>query len=410
LLVVAGARYASALAAVGAPPSRNALRFAGMCDTFREHPRDAFDRVPSKRKKFLLRTAAEALEDAKVVEAVSILYEDVAPIRIGCDLIFRKLEAAVEDAANNVVVVADPAVFVDEAALGAPVRAFLVEDLKWPEKMADRTVGTLAASVSRDHAALKGAKRAFDVVDAGATGSLTATELERLGTAVRSFGQCADCTCEKRGSCASITSLMSEVEAGDGGLGFSEFMLGYSTRFPASAPKGRLMGDRNDALIAELLGEESDLDDSAPAAADGPAKARFDGMVDEFIGWSKDPAILDRAVATNPRLARVLDGCFAGVVNPVIVDAIAVLYVDYRALRLSGDLIFKLMRKLVGPVGARAPPAAPTAAPAADAAEPEPEAEAAAAPVQAAAAAEPPAPPVRRGRVARVLARLRRTK
>ena len=49
----------------------------------------------------------------------------------------------------------------------------------------------------------------------------------------------------------------------------------------------------------------------------------------------------------HPSAAQVLDGCFSGATNPSVLRAIAIVYEDYRALRLGGDLIFKLMRKLV---------------------------------------------------------------
>ena len=71
-------------------------------------------------------------------------------------------------------------------------------------------------------------------------------------------------------------------------------------------------------------------------------------MVATFADWGADATLVARAEARNPRLAQVLDGCFAGARNPSVVNALRVLYEDYRLLRMGGDLIFKLMVRLVG--------------------------------------------------------------
>lgn len=71
-------------------------------------------------------------------------------------------------------------------------------------------------------------------------------------------------------------------------------------------------------------------------------------MVATFAGWGEDSTLVARAETRNPRLAEVLDGCFAGARNPSVVRALRILYTDYRPLRMGGDLIFKLMKTLVG--------------------------------------------------------------
>ena len=43
----------------------------------------------------------------------------------------------------------------------------------------------------------------------------------------------------------------------------------------------------------------------------------------------------------------VLRGSFAGAKNNKIVSALKIVYMDYSALRVGGDLVFKLMSKLM---------------------------------------------------------------
>ena len=44
----------------------------------------------------------------------------------------------------------------------------------------------------------------------------------------------------------------------------------------------------------------------------------------------------------------ILRGCFSGARDAKVVAALKIVYMDYTALRLAGDLIFKLMSKIAG--------------------------------------------------------------
>ncbi|KAH8055414.1 hypothetical protein JL722_8322 [Aureococcus anophagefferens] len=134
---------------------------------------------------------------------------------------------------------------------------------------------------------------------------------------------------------------MEEVEAEDG-LVFSDFMLGYLEKFPDS----RLLGDRNDALVDELLGASADAAAAPRPAPASDAGRKFEAMVDEVRAWAAEGT--PSADEVNPRLAIVLEGCFAGVENDEVTAAFRVVFEDYVAFRLAGRLIFKLMKKLAG--------------------------------------------------------------
>jgi len=325
-------------------------KFESMVERFGAHETATFNAVESPRKRLLLKSAAAALEDDAIVRAVGVVYEDIAPARIAGDLIFRKLESsvAVKRGVPTAKALARPPPPLDEAAVADALRSQLAE---WPEEIVAETVDDVLAGLRQKRAQLAGARRVFDAVDGGSE-QLDVAALERLGTAVRSVGQCAECTCGKTGSCDSVTSLMEEVESEEH-LTFSTFMLGYLERFPHT----ELLTERHDELVDELLKMPG-----APvyaAAADEPdappASAQFQSMVDEVRGWAADPTVLERATAKNARLSTVLAGCFAGAQNDEVLKAFAIVYDDYRAFRLAGNLIFKLMKKLVGnPVAAAA--------------------------------------------------------
>ncbi|KAL9190149.1 hypothetical protein ACHAXT_007360 [Thalassiosira profunda] len=58
-----------------------------------------------------------------------------------------------------------------------------------------------------------------------------------------------------------------------------------------------------------------------------------------FLGNSKG----DELEMHPTRRVEILKGCFFGARNPQVVAALRIVYLDYRPLRLAGDLIFKLM-------------------------------------------------------------------
>ena len=74
---------------------------------------------------------------------------------------------------------------------------------------------------------------------------------------------------------------------------------------------------------------------------------QFDKMVDTFKLWE----VRDIAVGSakkDSRMSLVLEGCFDGAKNRDVVNALKIVYVDYSALRVAGNLVFKLVSKLVG--------------------------------------------------------------
>jgi len=77
---------------------------------------------------------------------------------------------------------------------------------------------------------------------------------------------------------------------------------------------------------------------------------RYNHMVETFKVWESHifPTVNTSNGDANDRMEDVLKGCFVGARNPQVVEALRIVYVDFQGLRIAGDLIFKLMSKLVG--------------------------------------------------------------
>lgn len=71
---------------------------------------------------------------------------------------------------------------------------------------------------------------------------------------------------------------------------------------------------------------------------------RYDDMIIQFSKWK--PLI----PSGDGRRLQILKGCFVGSENPAVVEALRVIYVDYGALRLSGNWIFKVVSALMVPI------------------------------------------------------------
>lgn len=68
---------------------------------------------------------------------------------------------------------------------------------------------------------------------------------------------------------------------------------------------------------------------------------QYDDMLVQFAEWKN--YIPDG----EGRRLDILRGCFVGSENPKVVEALKIIYVDYAALRMSGNLIFKLVSALM---------------------------------------------------------------
>jgi hypothetical protein len=74
---------------------------------------------------------------------------------------------------------------------------------------------------------------------------------------------------------------------------------------------------------------------------------RYDDMLEQFGRWKT--YIPDG----EGRRLDILRGCFVGSENPAVIEALRIIYVDYSALRLSGDWIFKVVSTIMGSVERR---------------------------------------------------------
>jgi len=287
------------------PETKKGRRFDAMLEDFRRHSAADINLVNSARWRDLLGGTMAGINDPEVTLAFKVLYEDIGPVRIAGDLIFSKLE---RELAKSKV-----------------------------------TAGAVTVqALGRDDSCVIAARKVFDAVDADASGTVSFQELLESDLLGR-LGGCADSE--------GVQRFMDEIDKThpEGELQFDEFLQASHNVLYAGDASVSLFGGDDCAgeLVDEMLnGREGEI---GQEKVDRYSQ-RFDKMCEEFDLWDEDESTSSKAeknAEKNPRMGLVLEGCFAGSKNPPVVGALKTLYVDFRPLRMAGDLIFKMMRKLV---------------------------------------------------------------
>jgi len=325
--------FATALAASSV--NKNEVKFDQMVRTLTLSPA-AIECIDNPRSRILFRGVEAGCRDEQIITAFRICYRDLAPIRVAGDLIFGQLTTLADEAAERVDAMDESLVVKTNADVAA----------------------TLATS-----------RRLFDLIDGDNSGGLDRDELlasPQLLAIIRS-GKAEDNDNEN------VVDRFMELadENGDGVISFVEFANAAATQ-----PQLRLV---DDALSTALLSaaSESASDDSSTKKKKGRfgrklPDERFEDMLQQCLDWEEslgcgpgnnDDVVIDDLTECTVdvnfkkqpnngddeegRLLQVLKGTLVGARCGPVVDALKMCYLDYSPLRLGGDIIFKLLGRIV---------------------------------------------------------------
>jgi len=236
-----------------------------------------------------------------VALAFENLYEDLAPVRFACDVLFWRLERPIADAARH-------------------------------------SSAVLPLEPTTSPADFAAARELFEILDKDGSGTLDRDEL--LSNALlRSLGHCEGCTCEGLHNCRSVDQFMQELDAdGDGSITFLEFMVSASRVLFG----GRSVAEAGPEVIEALLLDLANHSGQGPKTKD--LERRFEDILATVRSW-EGTEVSNKVLQENSSRARVLAGLLAGAKIPDLATALQVMYVDYFPLRVGGDLIFKIAKK-----------------------------------------------------------------
>jgi len=384
---------ALATAPLGFAVSATRVKFDSMLASVTLSPK-AIEFIDSDKQRLLFKGVLAARAEEPIETAFAIVYEDLGPVRVAGDLIAKQLSkvaasaneraAASGDVAALGILAASRSLFklvdidssgsldraellrspqllalireeTDEDDQAAVERFMLAADVDNDGEISFVEFANAAASEPRlqmadeagdaeaqEVAALASARSFFDLLDSDASGSVDRAELLRspqLLALIRETGEDDQ---------AAVERFMLAADAdNDGEISFVEF-----ANAAASEPRLQMA---DEALEAALQ-----------AAGDSPARPgrfgrkspeeRFDHMLEECARWESELGCTpnecevteqDLEEEGEDRMLQVLKGSFVGARCQPVADALRVCYLEYSPLRFGGDLIFKLLKRVV---------------------------------------------------------------
>jgi len=308
-----------------AEPNARQIRFDQMIESC-TLPGAALHCVDDRRIRTLLNGVNAAVENEKVYDAFKIVYEDLGPVRLAGDLVFRTLAKEASAAQKREL----------------ECRATPVAEGEWELQ-------------------LNRARQVFELLDADGSGAVDMDELSAASPALLSLVRNGE---DDADDADLVARLMAADENNDGVITFVEFVA-------SSARPGLSLSEATDERVASLL-EERESPPSSERTAErrarraykvGANEARFDAMLLECTEWEAaicGPSPLEACevgnagpAAESGRMELVLRGAFEGARMPAVVEALKAVYVDYALIRVAGNLIFKLMGRVVEKVKRR---------------------------------------------------------
>ena len=275
--------------------------FRDMLLDFSQYTKRDIMAVRNPRLRALFEGVAASYSLPECYRAFEILFEDYAPLRIAGRLIYGKLKQVMIEAQEE--------------------RRKEVEHLAATTGMARHDIEASRAAflqlvVHRDDRATEMSFQ--QLVDYG----LAETVVEVLGY-------------------ENFDDFLSNLETHQkDNIAFSELMVGLQN-CAVNSPRPEC----NPALVLQELAKRLESNDEKHEPSDAKTKKindRYNHMVQKFREWK------NLVPTGDGRRLEILRGCFVGAESKEIVEALRIVYNDYSAMRLSGDLIFGIMSALVG--------------------------------------------------------------
>jgi len=288
--------------------SERESQFRGLMDDLTKYSPSEISTIRSARNRAIFSGAKAAANNPRVVDAFIVLYEDLSPLRIAGNMIFNYLTARITksieqfDSENSVQIIRDSS---------------------------DETDDTLRGTIRLG-------KAAFEAIDKDRSGSITRDELSDEILKVFGFD--------------SVNSFMSTVDTDNNNeLNFEEFMIALiKTTEGAHESINEIIAMNNDGAFV-MTDDESSV---VVVEKSSKYSIRYDNMLKSVSQWEGDiigvggvETVTLEDVTKLGRTERILYGCFSGAKDPQVVEALRSVYVDFTALRMAGDIIFKLLTK-----------------------------------------------------------------
>jgi len=262
-------------------------------------PRD-IAAVANYRYRALFEGVAAATTEPLVIKAFTIVFEDLLPVRVAGRIIFGRLGQVMEASIEK--------------------RDYLDQKLK-------NVAGFTTDQIDEG-------RRAFSILDVDGEGELTIEQLVDSGI-VETVAELLEYK--------SFDDFVEKLESDDKGrMNFETFMVGLQRCADDGCHYNCNLNEVFTEIVKMMEPIQEQKRKTSVSERKKRASAKYDSMVTAFGEWE------DLVPEGDGRMIEVLRGCFAGAKNEKVLNALKIVYTDYSAIRIAGDLVFKLMRRLVG--------------------------------------------------------------
>ena len=299
-----------------------------------------------------------ANDKPEVRNAFAIVYQDLGPVRVAGDLIFGRLERIADDAHDRVDGTELQQKSAEELATARQLFDAFDEDhsgeLRRDELLASPALLGVLRGSDTARAALDDEELVDNFVskaDSDGDGSISFVEFVLAsastdgGGGLRLANAAANAALDEyRESKASAATAAGNAEGG-------------SQRSQQASRASRVTSSTNGETFDEMLAtcmtwEETILCRGVFSVSDLIAAGGADVDEDGSMGLDGDgcatpEAALAAVQEEGDRLVQVLLGTFAGGRTPEVAAALRVCYEEYTALRVGGDLIFRVLKTVV---------------------------------------------------------------
>jgi len=280
--------------------SQFAQEFRTMMSEFELFTTREIESVSNPRYRTMYYGVKAGATEPKVFKAFEVLYEDMVPIRLAGRMIFKRLRQVL---------------------------------LKSVERR-NQEEENIAKVTGLEQGEIDGGRRAFMAIKAEKEDFLTLDQLVESGIVH---------TIVELSESQTFDEFMVQLKVDKRGrLTFENFMIGLQQcAADSESPNCKLSSVLQE--VEKMMGpiEATNNLESVEKRKKKHSK-QFDKMLETFKLWE------DKTPVGEGRMLEVLHGCFDGAKNPAIVEALRIVYIDYSALRVAGDLVFKLVSRVIG--------------------------------------------------------------
>jgi len=288
--------------------SKVQLEFQNMIMDFANYKQYDIDYVSNSRLRTLYEGVKRGARNDKVVHAFTILYQDFTPCRFAGRVIYKQLKSIMSRSQQ--------------------------QRLQYETSMVQEHEHYSTTTLQTVRLGRKVFNRLIDTTSTQDEEEIPIHQLEKKLTQYEFYNNNWIRTLQQEAG-ASRSSLNFEkfmkefINGGNGNIDLLKNVFHYILATTTVEKKNKLLTtDKRNSKKQQLYSDQ------------------FDTMVRNFGQW-EDRIVMISTSSRRGRMLDVLRGCFEGAKDETIMKALKIVYMDYSALRIAGNLIYSIMGRLV---------------------------------------------------------------